>query len=299
VASLVGIFSMLNFWIYVHARIAMLDMFMVTFLLLAFYYFLKYKLEVKSKINFYLSSLFWGLAVAIKWSAVFIYLPFFIILLIENHTKENLIDLFLFGLFSVYIYFVTFFPYMLVSGNFKMSFSQIFLSTPFVMLKLQESVPANHPYQSAWYTWPFMIRPIWFEFIRDPNSPFFKGVVLLGNPMQMLMGLVSVLGLAITFKKINGIAKSALILFLFSWLVWAIAPRKLSFFYYFFPSAIFYSFLIPMFLKVMLADKKFKISLGIITFLSLILFIYFFPIISGEEALEATRTKWHWLQSWI
>jgi dolichyl-phosphate-mannose--protein O-mannosyl transferase len=298
-ASFVSLFSMFNFWIYVQSRIGMLDIFMITFLLLAFYYYVKFKYKTFLKTDYYLSSIFWGLAVAIKWSAAFMLLPFLLMLLFTNFSISNFKNIIYFGLLSMAVYFVTFFPYMFVEGQYKMSFLQIFVKTPFLMLKLQESVPANHPYSSAWYTWPLMIRPVWYEFIHTAGNTHFRGVVLLGNPFQMFVGALSVFWLIFRIKKNTSLTNATLVLFLCSWLVWAIVPRDLLFFYYFFPSAIFYSFLISFSVNEVFDLNKSRIILGVLTIISIGFFIYFFPILSGEEALEATRTKWHWLQSWI
>ncbi|MBC7429372.1 MAG: phospholipid carrier-dependent glycosyltransferase [Bacteriovorax sp.] len=299
VATLIGLISMFNFWFYVQSRIAMLDIFMVSFLLLAFYYYLKYRIHNVSYFNFYLSSVFFGLSVAVKWSAVFIYLPFFLLIILSNLNKKKIFEMFIFGAVSVMIYFFTFLPYLFVTGNYKMSLSDIIFKTPFLMLKLQESVPANHPYASPWYTWPIMIRPIWYEFIQSVNHFSFRGVVLLGNPLQMFLGAISVTWILINIKKVSKITSAILILFLSSWLVWAITPRKLSFFYYYFPSAIFYSFLIPLCIRESFDIKMQRLILGFITILSLGIFLYFFPILSGEEVLMSIRAKWHWLDTWI
>ena len=302
----IGLFSLFNFWFYIQSRIAMLDIFMVTFFMAGIYYFLKYKFQSHKDYHFYLSSLFWGLAVAIKWSSIFIYFPFLVIVLItdlksisQNLRLKKIGKFFLFGLFSIAVYFTTFLPYLFVTSFEKRTFFQILFILPGQMLRMQESVGGTHPYNSLWYTWPLVIRPIWYEFIQSADKAFFRGVVLLANPWQMALGILAVLTLLIRWFKTQALSKITLILFLCSWLAWAIVPRKISFFYYFFPSAIFYSFLIPMTLREMFEPKTTKKVMIIFTVISFGFFLYFYPVLSGISTTEALRPQWYWLKSWI
>lgn len=301
----ISLFSLFNFWIYVQSRIAMLDIFMVMCFLAGIYYFLKFYFDKNDpfpKVTFYLSAIFWGLAVAIKWSAVFIYLPFYIVVFFSTvnlKDYKSILKLLSFGLLSVCIYFCTFLPFLFVQNENHFSLYSIIFELPFLMLKLQESVPTGHTYGSAWYTWPFMIRPIWYDFIQASDPSYFQGVVLLGNPWQMLLGVLSVFILLVRWTKNKILTNFTLVLFLSSWLVWAIMPRKLFFFYYFFPSAIFYSFLIPMTLQEFLDVKTVKKVMIIFTLISILFFLFFYPILSGAMTVHTDRDKWFWLQGWI
>jgi dolichyl-phosphate-mannose--protein O-mannosyl transferase len=69
------------------------------------------------------------------------------------------------------IYYLTFLPVYL-SWKLNYSIQYIIFELPFEMLKLQRSVVADHPYKSKWFTWPFMLRPIWYEFIKDTSGNF-------------------------------------------------------------------------------------------------------------------------------
>lgn len=304
----VAAFSLFNFWFYVQSRIAMLDIFMVTFFLAGIYYYLKYKYQSQDKKTFYLSALFWGLSVASKWSAIYFYFPFFVFILLtefyekqpkKKAKKKDWKKYLWFGLFSVAIYYFTFIPYLFDSTHPDLSLFSIIFKLPLEMLQMQRSVPSAHPYQSSWYTWPLMIRPIWYSYVQGIDPNYFQGVVLLGNPLQMILGLISVLYLSIRWNKLEGIVKFTLLIFLFSWLAWGIAPRKLTFFYYFFPSAIFYSFLVPMALRHGLGIKKATQVMTIFSVLSFGFFLFFFPILSGDLTAVGGLMKWIWLKGWI
>lgn len=309
-AFLIALFSLFNFWFYVQSRIAMLDIFMIFFLLLGFYFYLKSLStgEKNKKLFTYLSAAGWGLAVACKWSAVFIYIPFYIIFAFKSYTEKSkatkskdgiLREILLFGITSVGIYYFTFLPYAFVETNLKISWWEIFINLQLKILDLQKAVIQAHSYNSPWYQWPFMIRPIWYEFIKLADSDNFRGVVLLGNPLQMVLGFFAILTGLFRWDKLNSNGKSILVLFLCSWLWWGLTSRKVSFFYYFFPSAIFYSFLVPIALKTYMNDKRVNQVMAILVVFSMVLFIYFFPILSGEVAPMNSLINYRWLEGWI
>lgn len=294
----VALFSLFNFWIYVQSRIGMLDIFMILFLLVAIYYFFKYEALKKQK-HLYLMSMFWGLSVAIKWSAVYTYLPFFLMFLLSDLNSKKIINSLKMGIISLGVYFFTYLPYVFSKGRIQFSFVEIFTKIPFEMLHLQKLVPGNHPYSSTFYSWPFMTRPIWYEYINYIKKGYFQGIILLGNPIQMVVGFFCVCSLILKNNRAKKLTQAALVLFLCSWLMWAVVPRKLTLFYYFFPAAMFYSFLIPMTLNEFFSPKKTRVMLIIITLLSIAFFIYFYPILSGSLESESNLSKWMWMNSWI
>ena len=203
-----------------------------------------------------------------------------------------------FGIIILAVYFATFIPYMFVTSNYKITFFEIF-SLPLRMYELQKMVPTEHPYKSEWYTWPLMMRPMWLEFKVLVADPFVgQGVMLIANPLQMLFGALSVIYLTLFWKKQNREIQKLLILFFSAWLIWGISPRKLTFFYYFFPSAMLYTFFIPEAVRRILPEKKQKISLGILVIASFILFLFFYPVIAGLPATGEMRTSLMWFSSW-
>lgn len=295
-AFLTSLLAMTNMWIFIQSRIAMLDIFLLFFLLLGIYFYLVL-LNNKSLLNEILCFGSFGLATAVKWNAVFIFIPTIVFYFYQN---KNIVKTFLLILLSVFIYYLTFIPIYL-SWKLNYSLQHIIFELPFEMLRLQKSVIADHPYKSKWYSWPFMIRPIWYEYIKDTTGNYFQGVILLGNPVQMFLGLFGVIFLIfkIFVKKINFYELYFLILFICSWLVWALVPRGLQFFYYFFIPACFYVIIIPLWLNKMISAKSLNISLSIVVLCSIVFFMYFYPVISGNLTPEIIRLKWAWLNSWI
>jgi dolichyl-phosphate-mannose--protein O-mannosyl transferase len=268
----------------------MIEIFLISFLLLGIYFFLKDKHTI--------SAFFLGCAFAVKWSALFMIAPMLIMIGFKDLNYNDLKTMLKFGVIILTVYFATFIPYMFVTSNYKISFFEIF-SLPIRMYELQKMVPTEHPYKSEWYTWPLMLRPMWLEFKILAADPFVsQGVMLLANPLQIFLGALSVIYLTLFWKKQNREIQKLLILFFSAWLIWGISPRKLTFFYYFFPSAVLYSFFIPEAMRRILPEKSQKISFGILVISSFVLFLFFYPVIAGTPITGEMRTSLMWLSSW-
>lgn len=296
VAVLIGLLAMFNFWFFVQSRIAMIDIYMMTFFLIAWFYQIRFFEDQSNVKNLYFSALFWGLAMATKWSIVIFLLPAVSLFWFRGLRKQIVY----FSLAIAGIYFFSFLPYVFVTNESRLEWYQIFWDMPLKMLELQKSVGGFHVYESKWYTWPLMIRPIWYEYKTILTQGVFQGVLMLGNPVQMLLGFFAVIGSMLFWKKIKHPEhKELLFLFLLSYFLWAVIPRKMTYFYYFFPSATLYLFLIPMGFEILFKRDYFHRALVILLGVSIGLFIFFYPILSGIVAPVAIRERWLWFSSWL
>jgi len=91
-----------------------------------------------------------------------------------------------------------------------------------------------HPYYSAWYTWPWLVRPTWYYFHNNGNNTI-GGILALGNPAIWWLSMPVVLVViwqGLLRKNLNlwflGFAC------LFMYLPWGLSPRTLNFAHYFF-----------------------------------------------------------------
>ena len=165
------------------------------------------------------------------------------------------------------------------------------------MFRQQTQVLPAHPYQSAWWSWPLVIRPIWYLYERADGAQ--RGVLMLGNPGVMWGGLVAVAAcgwaaLRDRSVRLGGVAA----LWLAGWGMWALVPKSLGFFYYY--------YLPSLWLPVALAAACDRYARGRLAnwdeaylAMCLGLFAYFFPIVSaaplsGPEAFQ----HWMWFGSW-
>ena len=92
------------------------------------------------------------------------------------------------GVASIATYFATFAPAFFYQSN-PMTLARLI---PFQceMLALQTQVLTPHNYQSSWWSWPLMLRPIWYFY--EPDQGAMRGVLLIGNPVIMWTGLIAV-----------------------------------------------------------------------------------------------------------
>jgi dolichyl-phosphate-mannose--protein O-mannosyl transferase len=164
----------------------------------------------------------------------------------------------------------------------------------------QSRVVGSHPYLSHWTDWALMKRPIWYAYDKEgPSDSQVRGVLLLGNPLVMWSGIIAILICGIDWLKKR--RRDAMLIFLsYSafYLSWSVIPRKVSFYYYYYPAGMTLSLALAyVFHRFETSEKKwFRIAFfG----LAAVLFIYFFPILAGLKIPANGFTDYMWLSSWI
>ena len=112
------------------------------------------------------------------------------------------------------------------------------------MIEVMTGTSASHPYSSLWWEWPAMARPIWYLFHVEGGEAATWGaqnpaqaIVALANPLVFYAGEAAIL--LMTWRWIarrEGDAMIVAIAFFSQYLPWAVNPKGLEFFYYYFPS---------------------------------------------------------------
>ena len=334
----VGLLCLVNHLLYVQARIGMLDTFMMGFLVWA----LAAWIEAFSghgdidrrRRYFYWGGLAWGLAIASKWAALVPWLGWFgligVVSLLRHwgvrfhrgptHRIEGDTDFWdslnvdsfpavqlAVGMFflPVLAYFATFLPFFFVEHSPSYTLWDILLMQP-KMWDGQLRVVTEHPYQSTWWGWPFMIRPIWYAFEKNTSDPgFVRGVILLGNPWFKWTGLVAlVFSGAHWIKDRSRQAFWILSLYGILYFQWALIPRKISFYYYYYPAGMMLSLASVFALRRMRIPAAWRklpreAPLWVYSAIAVLVFIYFFPVLSGLRIPASSFTQWTWFRSWI
>lgn len=305
-AIMTGALLLFSQTLYIQARIAMLDIFMASFLMLAFWMFLGAAHgNFASRIRLALTGLFLGLAVACKWTAIPLVatanLAFLLLgwraLVPQPEKRRMLLAGFAWlGPFAVLVYLATFVPYMTLHDQ-PVSLGGI-IPFQLEMLTLQSSPMASHPYQSRWWQWVLDQRPIWYFY--EPVNGIQRGVLMIGNPAIMWGGLA-----ALVAGVHAGVREGARIL-LVPVLLWAAAlsffviiPKPVQFYYhYFVPS------LLLCFASAGALDHYFwRQGNRLVPWLAIgfagLLFVEFYPIISAA-ALSGPQAfnHWMWFDSW-
>lgn len=305
-AVLAALFGLLNITLYVQARIAMLDGFMAALIVLAVAAML-WAMRSKGPAvghRWLLGSVLLGLATGVKWVA----LPYIVgaaVVFLLAHGPRRWPQLSIVGaawrlaLGSGAAYLLTFLPAFFYAEQ-PLTLGSI-IPFQFEMLRQQTQVLPHHTYQSAWWSWPLVIRPIWY--LYEPAEGAQRGVLMLGNPAVMWGGLVAVaacLWAAVRERRQPGAAALAGVaaLWLGGWGMWALIPKSLGFFYYY--------YLPSLWLPVALAAAADRFARGRRqgwdeAYLALCagLFVYFFPIISAAPLSgPGAFQHWMWFSTW-
>jgi len=251
VAALAASLTLFNNFLFVMSRVAMLDVFLGCFIVWGLVaYTAALELDVsaaKRRILFYCSGISLGLATAVKLNgvdtlAVLILLsvallwlgqkPFMSLNPALSCYAQRLQQPGIFHLSAAFVlaplisYSLPFWP-LCRSLHVPFNFRQL-VDISLYLWRFKVTTQVNMAIASKWYTWPFHLSPL-----RALSY-------LLGNPVVMWGGIASlVFSLRRIWKSLALPETLLLVLYLVHWLQWAITPVKATFYYYYFPSAMF------------------------------------------------------------
>lgn len=328
----VGI-TLANQLLYVQARIGMLDTFMFAFLAFAMAFFTEAWSERadprRLRRLMRATGLMLGLATACKWFGLIPWaMVIGLIVLMKGlqlapvtwraraddwyspklfaglRVRDVVLEL---GLYPLVAYFVTFLPFFfLTTGGAR---------TPLDLLQMQwrmwdgqSRVVNAHPYMSTWLDWPLLKRPIWYAFETEaPEKKFVRGVFLLGNPLVMWTGLLAIA--ACIWSAIYERRREAFLIaatWIAFYLSWAVIPRKVAFYYYYYPAGMVLGLALAYVLNrveelVGTPERRRQAAAfrwGFLT-AAIALFLWFFPILAALRIPTERFRQWMWLKSWI
>jgi dolichyl-phosphate-mannose--protein O-mannosyl transferase len=198
------------------------------------------------------------------------------------------------GVIAFVAYFASFLPLYALSDS-QYSISRFF-TLHFDMWDAQQPVPGNHSYRSEWTQWPLLGRPMWYVFDAEPsNKDLVRGVALIGNPLVMWSGVLAILGCVwIWIRHQTRQAFWIATFFGMFYLSWALIPRKLTFYYYYYPAGM----MLALALGYVLRNARPYLRTAYLA-ATVILFVYFYPILAGAKIAAASFTRWMWFRSWI
>ncbi|MBX3566174.1 MAG: glycosyltransferase family 39 protein [Sphingomonas sp.] len=312
--------ALFNQTIFVQARTAMLDIFLGAFLLWGLVLML-WAMRGQGRAVWWrwiAASALLGLATGVKWSAIpYIALAAAAFLVIRARdarlAKKPLATalsgkdqrhwsglpaipaLALLGAVSITVYFLTFFPAFFYV-NEPLSLPGLF-AQQWDMYALQTQVLQPHTYQSNWWSWPLLIRPIWYFYEYDDGAQ--RGVLLIGNPVVMWGGLLAVLACYWAWFKDKAIRPLAMaLLWTASLAIYIVIPKSLGFYYYYHLSGIFIC------LALAVAFHHFDRGRNRgweewFAAASLVAFVYFYPILAASPlGSDQGFRHWMWIPSW-
>lgn len=309
-----GFLLVTGFLVFINSRIAILDIFMLAFLVLAFWQFAAAMRQPETgRWRLAASGIALGLAMGAKWNAVPI-APLFGLTFLALRFRAgrrrlltskrgapvpgvSLIEAAVWlGALPLAVYAATFWPGYLVENSPLVERGLIGFHQH--IFHLQSTLTDSHPYQSQWWQWMLNLHGIWYLYEVSDGAQ--RGVFLIGNPLTMLLGLPAIIwaGWVGIFRGRND-AFAVMLLYVVSLGFWIIAAKPtLFYFHYMLPS---------MFLLAALALALDDLRLrgwdwlaGIVLAGSACMFAWFWPVLSAAELdnIDAYQS-YTWLEDWV
>ena len=307
-----------GFLLFVQSRIAMLDVFMASLVFTALWALAGALRENETgRRRFAVAGLCLGFAMAAKWNAVPIaMLPGIIFVLVRARatgwraltthrgapvggmtTAETFVWL---GMVPLIAYAACYVPGLWFAAH-------PYALSPFApeglvglhrhMLELQTEQLPPHTYQSVWYQWAANWRPIWYLYENADGAQ--RGVLMLGNPLTMLLGLA-----AVAWSVWQGLlrgrrdALAVAVLYAVALGMWALADKPVQFYYHYLLASTFLLAALALALDEFWQRGKRWLPLTVLA-LSGALFAYFFPILTAAPLPgEMSFVDYTWLDSW-
>jgi dolichyl-phosphate-mannose--protein O-mannosyl transferase len=285
----------------VMSRTALLDIFLSFFILLTFY------LVIKEK--YWQAGLAIGLALATKWSALYLLIALILFLLIYRRTYVKTSIQFI--VLPVLTYLITWSGWFISDIGWKRDSASNSLLSLFnyhrEILNFHTNLKTNHPYEASPWNWLILGRPTSF-FYATPKQcgqeSCSQEVLALGTPTLWWLGLFSIfitLGYFIYRRELNA---GLILLFLFAnYLPWIAFPERTTFYFY---SIAFEPYLILALIYVMskalenqelrrVRKKYALLTIGLIG----LTFAYFLPLYVGSVLPYQDWYARMWFPSWI
>lgn len=313
-----GVLLATGFYIFVNARIAMLDIFMVCFVTLAYWQLAAAVREPEhGRVRLAAAGVALGLALASKWNAApLAILPGIAFLVLRARAGRrrllfsrrgapvpgvSLVEAAIWlGVLPLAVYTLTYMPaWFFAEGAIgSASGSANFLALHTDAIRLQESVIKSHPYMSRWPQWVLNARSIWF--LYEPIDGAQRGIVLIGNPLTMLLGLPALLWVASeAVLRRSGAAAAIAVLYIVTLGFWIVSAKPVQFLYhYFLPSMALLAALALALEALWRQQRRWMALVPLVG--SVALFAYFYPILSAAPLSggKMAFTQWMWLPRW-
>jgi dolichyl-phosphate-mannose--protein O-mannosyl transferase len=244
----------LNQMLFVQARIAMLDIFALAFVLWGLAAFMaSFRPNARMRALLCTAGLCFGLATACKWSGIFAWgmsIAIVGVVLVLRRWRTQFEEprstdwyredlwagmrardwLMCLGLVPLAAYVVTWLP--------------IYGFSPAALWEAQRRIFQDnatlvtpHPYMSAWPSWPLLARPVWFLFEKAGDDRYWA-VLSLGNPVILWSAIPAVL-LCLRDWIVERRYDAFLIVASYAalYLAWMVLPRAIGFSFYYLPAA--------------------------------------------------------------
>lgn len=295
---------------FVLSRITMVDIFLMNFIILSSLFVVKYA-RTKSKKFIYLSGMFCGFSISVKWSGVYATeflaaVGFALMYYTEIYSKEQSTDSYLGKLFRVIatillafivspliVYIMTYIPYFMYGHGLG-----DFIDIQQGMYWYHKSITQSHPYQSPWWKWPLMLRTVYLYLGEHGDKH--RYIYAIGNPLIWWTGCLFLVAAVLQNirRELPTLGFAVLSVFAY-WLPWALSPRKVTFLYHFLPSFAFVLLIIAYYLNF-IWERFLRGRYLVLLYLLIVAgtFFYFYPILAAVPIPDDSLGRYFWISGW-
>ena len=330
IAFFTAVLFTFDFMHFAQTRISTIDVY-VTFFIMLMYFFMyryyqtnAYEMPLrKTLLPLALTGIAFGLGAASKWTAIYacggiavIYfavhwmryeeyytlqrsggrkLPF-----AELFIKSSLFCVLAFIIVPAVIYALSYIPYLGTEG--ANGIKTIIDNQRDIFVYHAETVVASeHPFASRWYTWPVMVRPIWY-YSGEVSENVKEGISSFGNPVVWWTGALAVIyNIYLAFMKRDRKAAYLLIAYFSCLLPW-IPVSRTTYIYHYFPCVPFATLMIAngaQAVSVKHPKAAFR-TMAALSIAGVVLFALFYPVLSGQGInVDFAETFLKWFKTWV
>lgn len=261
-----------------------------------------------------LTGVFAGLAVAVKWiGAGFLPLTAFAILITMYLGKKRRFE---FNDFFIWVIAFAVIPFVLYTlpflANWQTNFWNEFATWHQQSWGYNVNLDATHPYASKWWSWPFLVRPIWFYYKGDAGNVI--GVDAIGNPavwwgatLAVVYTVIALIYSALVWRRKESQILTrnqfwALLFVLGGWaafyLPWTQIGRVL-FLYHYMSSYLFALLLTGFWLSYSVLTKRGIMAVIGLIAVAIVVALMFAPIWIAYPIPQEWFNRLMWFKSWI
>ena len=202
------------------------------------------------------------------------------------------------------IYYFSYIPHFAYEGGLTW---ERFWNTQVNMFNYHATLADNHAFQSPWYEWPLMLKPMYYyngsPFVGEGNV---ATIMCMGNPAVWWTGFATMLYLLWRWLRphVRGEAvrdhRPAMLLlaFLAQFLPWVLVPRSMFIYHYFgsLPFVMLSIVYAAQRVDARLGKRALPVWIGYMA-VTVLLFIGFYPIGTGTEIPRAWADAMNWFSN--
>src|SRR3989344_2852310 len=173
------------------------------------------------------------------------------------------------------------------------------------MYAVNQALTASHPYSSRWYTWPLMIRPIYYWVQGNARIYFIGNPIIWWSSTIAVLYVLSIIAYKLWLKlrrydiSSSLLNSSNLLTILITGYVMNLLPfigvKRVMFLYHYLAA---YIFAVLMLVYLISKQKNSKQIFGVLLMISAIAFIFFAPLTYGLDLSPKAYELRVWFESW-